>query len=179
MENRNILTMKHTIFSVGIILLAVLLRLLPHPANVAPIGAMALFGGAYLPKRYALLLPIAALFVSDIFLGFYSVMPFVYGSFVVIGLIGMWLASHKHIGTILLASLVSSVLFFLITNFGVWVVGNGYPKTLAGLASCFFYAIPFFRNTLGGDVLYTGIFFGGFEVLSYTARVSRIKAAGK
>lgn len=172
--------MKSVLFSVGIVLLAACLRLLPHPANVAPIAAMALFGGAYLDKRYALVLPIAAMLVSDMFLGFHPMMPFVYGSFLLTGGIGMWLSSHKHPVTIFAASLVSSLLFFLITNVGVWLVGGLYPKTFAGLETCFIYALPFFRNTILGDLFYTGIFFGAGELfILHSSRVAHVKALRK
>src|SRR3989304_3347283 len=117
-----------------IIVAAVGLRLLPHIPNFTPIGAMALFGGAYLDKRLAILLPLSAMLLSDLFIGFYSpvVMLSVYGSFVLIGLIGMWLRGGKSPKNILLASISSSVLFFLITNFAVWAAGS-YSRGLDGL----------------------------------------------
>lgn len=105
----------------AIILFASLLRLLPHIPNVAPIAAMALFGGIYLHKKYALVVPLIALFLSDIFLGFYKGMPFVYGSFVLIGLCGMLLKRYKYKRlSLVFGSFFGSVLFFLITNFGVY-----------------------------------------------------------
>ena len=149
-----------------VIILAVILRLLPHPPNFAPISAMALFGGVYLSKRYALIVPFIALFVSDIFLGFHSTMVFVYGSFILTGLIGVSLKNHKKPGYILGASLLSSILFFLITNFGVWLVTDFYPHNFAGLIQSYTEAIPFFRNTVLGDLFYTAVFFGGFELAS-------------
>lgn len=167
MKNEKLVVkIKKIIIPVVIILFAVILRLVPHPPNVAPIAAMALFGGVYLDKKYALLIPLIAMLISDIFLGFHATMPFVYGSFVVTGLIGMWVKKYKTVRNIFLASLSSSVLFFLITNFGVWFVGSLYPKTWNGLLQSYLYALPFFRNTIIGDVLYTGIFFGGYEVVT-------------
>lgn len=171
------LLITNTLAPLVIIVFAVLLRLLPHPPNVAPIAAMALFGGAYINKRFALIIPLAAMFVSDIFLGFHPVMPFVYGSFLLSGFIGLWLRTHKTPFVVLSACITSSVLFFLITNFGVWLIGGLYPETLGGLATCFMMAIPFFRNTLVGDLLYTTLFFGGFEVIAfYTRRLARVNA---
>lgn len=147
-----------------IIFIAVALRLLPHPANVAPIGAMALFGGAYIGnKKYAILLPLLVMFVSDIFLGFHNTMFFVYGSFFLTGLVGIWLRKRKKIQFIIGASLLSSLSFFILTNFGVWFVGDLYPKTVAGLIEAYVMGLPFFRNTVLGDLLYTGLFFGGYE----------------
>lgn len=149
-----------------IISFAVMLRLLPHPANVAPIAALALFGGTYLNKRYALVVPLIAMLISDFFLGFHNTMVFVYGSFLLTGLIGLWLRKHKSLGTVIASSLISSLLFFIITNFGVWVMGSMYPKTFSGFVLCFTYAIPFFRNTIIGDLLYVGLFFGAYEVIT-------------
>lgn len=149
----------------SVIAAAVLLRLVPHEPNVAPIGAMALFGGSYLPKKYALPIPILTMFVSDIFLGFHNTIAWVYGSFILIGLIGMLLKNRVNPGNVLLASLASSVLFYLITNFGVWFNGSMYPKTLSGLLQSYVLALPFFRNTLLGDLFYSGVFFGGYALV--------------
>ncbi len=172
MENSKILTetqksklkSQNLIACFTIILFAVILRLIPHPPNVAPIAAMALFGGAYLNKKYALVVPLLALFASDIFIGFYGGMPFVYGSFLLIGLIGLWLQKKRNFNFILGATLFSSLLFFIITNFGVWLMGDIYPQTLGGLIRCFYLAIPFFRNTVIGDLIFVGLFFGSFEL---------------
>lgn len=142
-------------------------RLLPHPANVAPITALALFGAVYLGKKYAFILPIIAMVMSDYFIGFYHGMIWVYGSFIAIGFIGLWLRAHFSAGRILGTSLVGSVLFFVVTNFGVWYSSQvTYPHTLAGLMQCYDAAIPFFRNTLAGDLVYSGIMFGAFELLA-------------
>ncbi|HEX7456647.1 MAG TPA: DUF6580 family putative transport protein [Candidatus Nanoarchaeia archaeon] len=149
-----------------IIGLAVLARIVPHAPNFTPIAAMALFGGAYLDRRWAILVPLVAMFLSDIFIGFYSpvVMISVYGSFVLTGLIGLWLKNRKLPRTVVLAAVGSSVLFFLITNFAVWL-GGWYPRNLAGLVEAYTMAVPFFRNTLLGDLFYTGVFFGGYELI--------------
>jgi hypothetical protein len=155
-----------------IIAFAVILRLLPHPPNVAPIAAMALFGGAYLNKKYALVVPIIALFISDLFLGFYTSMPYVYGSFLLTGLIGIWLHSHKSFTNIFFASLVSSTLFFLITNFGFFLTNDLYPKTFSGQLEAYIMALPFFRNTLLGDLGFVGLFFGSYELILYLVKHS-------
>lgn len=149
------------------IFVGAILRLVPHLPNFAPISAMALFGGAYLSKRYALVLPLLAMFISDFFLGFDSLASriAVYGSFLLIGLVGLWLAKHRSFRNIVLASLFSSFLFFFITNFGVWFFGSFYPKTLEGLGACFIAAIPFFRNTVAGDLFYTGVFFSSYALV--------------
>lgn len=162
---------------VAIIVFAVGARLLPHPPNMVPITALALFGGVYLGKKYALLVPLIALFVSDVFLGFHNLMLFVYGSFLLTGIIGLWLRKHKKLGFIVAGALVSSILFFAITNFGVWVAGNMYPHTLTGLVESYTLAIPFFRNSLIGDLGYTGLFFGGYELVSWLISKPSLKFA--
>ncbi|TRZ50857.1 hypothetical protein D4R99_05285 [bacterium] len=148
-----------------IILLAVVARLIPHAPNFAPIGGLALFSGANFKKKSALLIPLAAMFFSDIFLGFHKTIPYVYASFVIIALIGSLIKNNKW-PSLLTASLVSSVLFFLITNFGVWTTGTMYQKNLSGLMQCFAFGIPFFRNTILSDLFYTFSFFYGYRFLS-------------
>lgn len=166
MENSKLLGLiRQSFFPLTIIICGALLRLLPHEPNFAPISAMALFGGYYLPKRFALALPIVTMLIADIFLGFHATMPFVYGSFLLIGIIGMTIrqqpASVARIG---LATVASSVIFFLLTNFGVWLTGTLYAKTPVGLVDAYIMGIPFFRNTFLGDLFYTTAFFGGYAV---------------
>ena len=145
--------------------MAVAARLLPHPPNFAPIAAMALFGGAYLNPRYAIIFPLIAMFLSDIFIGFYSplVMVSVYGSFVLVGLLGMWLKKRKTPTKVIAAAISSSILFFLITNFAVWAAG-AYARDLSGLVQSYIMGLPFLKNTLAGDLFYTASFFGGYEL---------------
>lgn len=150
---------------VCMILAAAASRLIPHPPNAASITAVALFGGAYLAdKRLAFLVPIAALFLSDLVLGLYSHMEVVYGSFALVVCIGLLLRRRRTPLAIGGAALASSILFFVLTNFGVWVFGSLYPRTIAGLFACYVAAIPFFQNTLLGDGLYTVALFGGFAL---------------
>lgn len=150
---------------ISIIVGAAASRLIPHPPNMASITAVALFGGAYLSHKWlAFAVPLAALFLSDLFLGFYSHMEIVYGSFALVVCIGLLLRKRRAPFRIAGAALASSILFFLITNFGVWVFGSLYPKNAAGLLACYVAAIPFFQNTLIGDALYTTVLFGGFAL---------------
>lgn len=147
------------------ILFAAATRVIPHPPNVASITAVALFGGAYLTdKRLALIVPLAALFLSDLVLGFYRHMEVVYGSFLLVVCLGFWLQRKRSARRIAAAALISSIIFFVITNFGVWVFESLYPKTAAGLLACYVAAIPFFKNTLIGDALYSVGLFGGFAL---------------
>jgi hypothetical protein len=166
--------MRTVLISSTLILAAALSRLLPHPDNFAPITAIALAGSVYLDKRFAFIIPLAALVISDIFLGFHDTIFFVYGSFLLIGFLGIWLKSHKKPIPILGTVLLSSVLFFVITNFGVWLTGGGwfYPKTWQGLTECYSMAIPFFRASLIGDVVFTGVLFGLFELSLHFIQVS-------
>lgn len=141
-----------------------MLRLVPHAPNFAPISAMALFGGAYLNRKYALIVPLIAMFLSDIFLGFHGTIIYVYGSFVATGLIGLWLRKHKNFTNVVGTAFFSSLLFFLITNFGVWLEGKLYSANLSGLMESYIMAIPFFRNTVLGDLFYVALFFGSYEL---------------
>ena len=148
------------------ILVAAALRLVPHPPNFSPIGAMALFGGAYFGRRaLAFAAPIGALLLSDAILGFHSGVPYVYGSVALIVLLGWAVAKRMTALTIGGAALVSSILFFAVTNFGTWATGELYPPTLAGLAACYVAAIPFFQNTLAGDLFFSALLFGGFALV--------------
>ncbi|MEJ0021524.1 MAG: DUF6580 family putative transport protein [Candidatus Doudnabacteria bacterium] len=144
-----------------------LLRVIPHPANFAPIGATALFGGVYLKKRYALLLPLAAMFISDIFIGFDSLQSrlVIYGSFLLIGLIGLYIRNHKNVFTVVGGSLLGSTLFYLITNCVLFYSTKMYPHTWAGQIASYTNAIPFFGNTLLGDLFYVGVLFGAYELI--------------
>ena len=150
------------------------LRLLPHPWNFTPIVAVALFAGVYLGKKYAIAAPIAAVLLSDIFLGFYEwkLMLAVYGSFALVGLIGILIRKHKSVQTVIGGSVLASVSFFLITNFAVWQFTPWYVKTLPGLIQNYTMALPFFRSALLGDLFYTGLFFGTYEMVSVLVRKS-------
>lgn len=151
---------------IAIISTAALARLLPHPPNVAPIAAMALFGGAYAHnKRLAFLVPLLAMLASDLFIGFHREMLPVYVSFLLITCIGLALRGRMGVGAVAGASMASSVLFFLISNAGVWAVSTHFPKTAEGLLACYAVALPFFRNTLLGDLFFTGLLFGGYALL--------------
>ena len=147
------------------LIFGIMARFLPHPANFAPITAIALFGARYLPKKFAFILPIGTLLISDLFLGFYGPeMFFVYGSFILAGFIGLVSRNKKSLSFIPFASISSSIIFFLITNLGVWLTTTMYAKNIIGLESCFITAIPFFHNTLLSDLLYTTLFIGGYEL---------------
>jgi hypothetical protein len=147
------------------ILAAAMMRLIPHPPNFTPIGAMALFGGAYLGRRWlAFAAPLGALLLSDLVLGFYSGMAFVYAATALAVLLGWALQARRSPVRVVGAALASAVLFFLVTNFGMWLFSGFYPLTAAGLAACFVAALPFFQNSLAGDLVFCGLLFGGWAL---------------
>lgn len=163
-------------FFVTLVIAAVLIsvgvlgRLVPHLPNFAPIGAIALFGGTYLNKKSAIPTVLGAMLLSDYLLGY----PFkfglttisIYASFAAITLIGMWLKKHKTISNTIFTSVGGSILFFLVTNAAVWAEPTSwYPRGLDGLFQSWYMGLPFFRNTLMGDLFYTGLLFGGFELI--------------
>ena len=167
--------------ALSLIALAVLARLIPHPANVAPIVGMALFSGAFFgrsgggvrtSKAGAILLPLAAMFISDLALGVHDQMVSVYGSIVLVSFIGFALAEKRTAGRVIAASIASSTLFFLITNFTVWLAGEMYAKTGAGLVECYTLALPFYRNGLIGDLAYSGLLFGAWALLANASTAS-------
>jgi hypothetical protein len=148
------------------IFLAALSRLVPHPWNFAPITGMALFAGSYFQdKRWAFGVPFIALLISDLFIGFYSTMWATYLAFAVIVGLGFWLANGRTFSRIAFATLSGSLLFFLITNFAVWLFSGLYPRTPLGFIECYALAIPFFQNTVLGDIFYTSILFGSFRTI--------------
>jgi hypothetical protein len=148
---------------------AALLRLLPHPPNVAPIAAMALFGGAcFASRRAAFALPLAAMLLSDLVIGLHASIPFVYGSFALVVGIGLLLRTRRTALNVAGAALAGSLLFFVVTNLGVWLVSGLYPHTAAGLGTAFLAAIPFFVHTLAGDLFFAALLFGAFALVERT-----------
>ena len=152
---------------VSIILILALYRVIPHPPNVSPVAAMALFGGAYFTDRkLAFIIPLFALVVSDLIIGLHSTLPFVYGVFAVTVVAGIWLSNRLSVITIASTAIATSLLFFIVTNFGAWLFNQGlYPMTSAGLLQSYIAGIPFYANTLIGDLFFTALLFGGFQVL--------------
>jgi hypothetical protein len=170
----NICTMKFRL-TIALIILAAVSRLIPHPLNFTPIAAMGLFGAAYLPKRWmAFVVPFSALFLSDLVLnnGIYNAQsfqgaftwvtsPWMYLSFAaVIGIGALLLRGQVSATRVALASLSASVVFFLVSNFWSWTAFETYPKTAAGLAACYTMALPFFVNTIAGDLFFSTLLFG-------------------
>lgn len=148
----------------SLILAAALFRLLPHPWNFTPIGALALFAGATLRSRIAaLFVPLTAMLLSDFAIGFHSGMPVVYGSVALSVCVGMSIRRRRTAPVaVASAAVISATLFYLTTNFWVWAAGVLYPKTVAGLIACYIAAIPFYGNDLAAQLLYSAILFGTF-----------------
>jgi hypothetical protein len=150
---------------------AALLRLVPHPPNLTPVGGMALFAGAHFASLgLAIGVPLLAMVVSDLALklfglhGIHSGMPVVYACFVAAALLGRLLRERRRPLALFGMALASATLFSLATNLWVWARGSLYPKSAASLEACFIAALPFFRNTLAGDLLTTGVLFGAFAL---------------
>jgi len=148
-----------------LIITGILFRFIPHSANFTPVLAIALFGGACLNKKYALIVPLALMMVSDAFLGLHNTIIFTWGSILLISATGMLLRKRKSAANVTLGSFSSAVLFFIITNFGVWFMG-WYPKTLNGLLTCYTMGIPFFRATMLATILYSLGLFGIYELVA-------------
>ncbi len=165
--------------ALSLTVLGVLGRLLPHPSNFAPVGAASLFAGARLPRWQAYLVPLVVMAITDpIKAAFYGVQPFtkyqlfIYGSFLISVWLGRWLRNTENVSRIAAITVLNSIQFFLITNFGSWLWFQAYPRTAAGLASCYVAAIPFFGWTLASDILYTAVLFGLYAWLSRTVATS-------
>ncbi|MBN8555637.1 MAG: hypothetical protein J0L93_09350 [Deltaproteobacteria bacterium] len=149
-------------------------RLIPHPFNFSPIAAMALFGGfAFHSRVVAIFIPLLAMFLSDFFLGFHEQMFSVYLCFMLTALMGLGL--HKEFSFFRLASrsLAASLLFFLVTNFDVWLQQPFYERSFNGIVTCYAMALPFFHWTIAGDLFYSfsifGIYFAMKKIRSQSA----------
>ncbi len=168
--------MTNIIFAVCLVVLGVVTRCVPHASQFTAMLAVAMLGGMYLDRRIALALPLTIMIVTDLFLGFHNTMFFTWGSMLIISAIGLFVRDRKSLANVFAGSLVSSIIFFIITNFGAWF--TLYPQTWDGLKQCYFMAIPFFRTTLLSTVAYSVIVFLAFEwILKRTteASLARVK----
>jgi len=136
---------------------------MPHAPNFAPVAAIAIAASLCLSKKWAVILPVAAMLLSDLLIGFYEwrLMAVVYLSFGLIGIFSWWLKKEGKIINVIATSLAASVFFFLTTNVAVWALSNWYAKTWVGLLFCLEMGLPFFRNTLVSDLVYTAVLCGG------------------
>lgn len=164
-----------TFFIISAIFIAAFSRFIPHPNNFTALGAIALFAGATLNKRWlSLIVPMAAMFITDMYFGFHPTMWATYGSMALITMIGWAISGRQNVKSIAIASVVSVFLFFVITNGAMWVVSFYLPEPFystdaKGLANSFIEGLPFLTNSMISQVLYTGLLFGAF----HAARVYR------
>ena len=151
--------MKRELILIFFVVFAVVLRLIPHPPNIVPITAIALFSGATFRNRYlGLTIPLVVMALSDLFIGFYSISYWVYGAFILINVFGRLTKNLSVYGTV-----ISTLIFFVVSNFGVWILG--YPKTVEGFVTCYVVAIPFLGYSLIGDLFYSQVFKHSFNYI--------------
>ncbi len=172
-------------FALALVFAAAATRILPHPDNFSPIAAMGLFGAAYFQRRWmVVLVPFAGLFLSDLVLNnviYRNFFPdftwytslWIYAAFALVMLLG-WVLLRERVkpGRVAVASLLSSGIFFLVTNFSVWLESGMYSKTWAGLLGCYAAGLPFLTNTVLGDLCFSAVLFGVYawatkRVMSY------------
>ncbi|MCF7887208.1 MAG: hypothetical protein K9L71_02195 [Candidatus Omnitrophica bacterium] len=152
-------------FVILFVFIGIFARFVPHFPNFTPIAAVALFSGVYFKKKYGWLLPLGIFIGSDLIVGLHQTVIFTWGTIVLIYFLGKALQNRKTITNTAIFTLASSFIFFLTTNFGVWLMG-WYPPTLAGLTSCYINALPFFRMSLMANFAYGLVFFGAYEYLA-------------
>jgi hypothetical protein len=151
---------------IGMVVLCVCARLVPHPWNFTPLMAIGLFAGNHARKASTgIFVTLLALVLSDAVLGFYPGFWYVYAAALIPVLIGRLIRDRSGASVIAAAALASSISFFLITNFMVWATGQMYPHTIGGLSACYLAGIPFYRNQGLGDAFYTLAIFGGYAVI--------------
>ena len=161
------------LFCIVLILAGVLFRMVPHAPNFTPMLTIALMSGLYFKNKFSILLPIGIMLISDLFIGSHAILPWIYFSFLIIYFLGRLIKDNSlHV---LLGSIGGSILFFIISNFGVWING-GYTYSIEGLVTCYMMAVPFFKNTLISTVLFSGIFYSIhhlFRLLSFRYQESQ------
>lgn len=179
MQSQKSITLRNGLLIV-LILAAAFSRLIPHPYNFTPIGAIGLFGAAHFTKRWQVwVTPFAAMWVSDLVLNnlvYARLYPehythfewfgdsWVYLSFGLIIVLGTVLLRKIAVSGVVVASLGASLLFYIITNFGTWLGSTTYSQDISGLIACYTAGIPFFGNTIAGDLFYSAVLFGVFEL---------------
>ena len=165
--------------AMGLLVLGIASRFIVHLPNFTPVISIALLSGVYIKeKKLALILPVFLLILSDLIIGFHDTILFTWGSMILIALIGRGCRNNKNLKSILLTSFLSSLLFFMVTNFGVWFVSGCqglYPMTTQGLFTCYIAAIPYFRNELISTLLYSGVLYGLYEVIAKRVKNTRFE----
>ena len=175
---------NHLLIGIAFVVIAAIARLMPHPNNFSPVGSMALFGGAVFASKYLkYAIPIVALYLSDLLLNntlyrswypnhdgmvfFTDYMVWSYISFILAVAIGHYLIKKISVKNVLMGAIGFTVVFFTISNFGVFMSGiAGYPKTMSGLIACYSAGIPFIKSSLAGNLVYSTLLFGGYYLLT-------------
>lgn len=184
-QNKNF----NTLFVIGAVVLVAVLRLIPHPSNFAPLAAIALFSGACLRnKGLAIVVTLLSLIISDALVNhfiygmdslnpFYSGFYIVYGASLIVVLLGFIAKKQTNVKNIVVLSLCGSIIFFLTTNFGVFYGSKIYAQNAAGLIACYTAALPYFQNSIIGDLFFNGLLFGSyFAVTNYSQKLVAVKA---
>jgi hypothetical protein len=159
--------------AISLILVGILLRFMPHAYNFTPVAAIALFSGVYLKRKYAIIVPLVLMAVSDLFIGMHNVVIFTWGSFILAALIGILIRKNKSAARILGGSLAASLVFFIVSNFGVWLMG-WYPLNLKGLVDCYVMALPFLRDFTVSTLIYTVLFFSAYELTARLVKETKL-----
>jgi len=159
--------------AISLILVGILLRFMPHAYNFTPVAAIALFSGVYLKRKYAIIVPLVLMAVSDLFIGMHNVVIFTWGSFILAALIGILIRKNKSAARILGGSLAASLVFFIVSNFGVWLMG-WYPLNLKGLVDCYAMALPFLRDFTVSTLIYTVLFFSAYELTARLVKETKL-----
>ena len=150
------INLKKEIFPIGLILILALSRLMPHPDNFTPIIALAIMSSYFFRNvNFSYTVMLFSMLLADFFIGFYSYMLFVYISLFLIVLIFFKISKKMNYKNLFIFSFFGSTIFFLISNFGVWLVGNLYERNINGLIECYFMAIPFFKNTIISTLIFS------------------------
>lgn len=150
-----------------LIIIGIISRIVPHLPNMTAVGGISLFTSARFGVKKAVIVTSVVMMATDVFIGFHAVMWATYGCFLFTILLGQALRNRKDLKAILSLTLLSSIVFYLVTNFAVWVIpGSMYPKTIAGLFESYINALPFFRNSLVGDLTFSSLFFAAYELVS-------------
>lgn len=156
--------------------LAIATRFLPHPPNLTAVAAAGFFAAAVFPRRWGVFIPLAAMAVSDVFIGFHELIAFTWGSMAIHAALGLFARRHPTPFRVVGLTLAGSFQFFFITNWAVWQFGTMYPHSAAGLLESYVAAIPFLRNSTLGDLFYTGVLFGLYEAArAFTFRLAALR----
>jgi hypothetical protein len=179
---------KDYIILISLVLIACFSRIIPHMPNFTPLGAIALFCSSYFRnKYYAFVIPIFSLWISDLvinniilkdyydsFIWFYPGFIWQYSSFLLIAFIGLKTLKKRSFFRVLGITVTSSILFFVITNFGVWISSTIYPKDIIGLLACYTVALPFYSGTFFGFIFYSFFLFGTYEFYALKLKTSKV-----